>query len=188
MSEKELAHCVGVMYEAESDTTTMALQSFILAALTYSDGVEEAQRQPDHVVGADCPTFEDRDRLPIVDAVPKETCRWSEFAVFRRTDKSYMKPSSQNRTCQRRRHTTCHRSERRRVHGLLHPERINGARQSLDDRPRHWGVWRRCSRLSSVKVAWEPDLPLAPFGYGRRLCTGQYVAINSLYINIARLL
>lgn len=34
----------------------------------------------------------------------------------------------------------------------------------------------------------NPELPLASFGYGRRLCTGQYVAMNSLYINIARLL
>lgn len=34
----------------------------------------------------------------------------------------------------------------------------------------------------------NPDLPLASFGYGRRVCTGQHVAMNSLFINIARLL
>jgi cytochrome P450 len=34
----------------------------------------------------------------------------------------------------------------------------------------------------------DPDLPLASFGYGRRVCTGQHVAMNSLFINIARLL
>lgn len=34
----------------------------------------------------------------------------------------------------------------------------------------------------------NPELPLASFGYGRRLCTGQYIAMNSLYVNIARLL
>ena len=32
----------------------------------------------------------------------------------------------------------------------------------------------------------NPDLPLASFGYGRRMCTGQHVAMSSLFINIAR--
>jgi cytochrome P450 len=34
----------------------------------------------------------------------------------------------------------------------------------------------------------NPDLPLMPFGFGRRICTGQHIARNSLFINIARIL
>lgn len=34
----------------------------------------------------------------------------------------------------------------------------------------------------------NPDLPLASFGYGRRVCTGQHMAMNSLFINVTRVL
>ena len=34
----------------------------------------------------------------------------------------------------------------------------------------------------------NPDLPLASFGYRRRVCTGQHVAMNTLSINASRLL
>lgn len=76
MSQKELAYCVGIIYEAGSDTTTQALQSFVLAALTYPEEVRKAQQELDAVVGDSFPTFEDRPRLQIVEAVAKETLRW----------------------------------------------------------------------------------------------------------------
>ena len=52
-------------------------------------------------------------------------------------------------------------------------EEVYGA-DALDFRPSRW--------------IENPDLPLASFGYGRRICTGQHIAMNSLFINIARLL
>ena len=76
MSTKELSYVVGIMYEAGSDTTTMALQSFVLAALTYPEAIKEAQRQVDEIMGDRLPTFDDRSSLAIVDAVAKETLRW----------------------------------------------------------------------------------------------------------------
>ena len=76
MSRKELSYVVGIMYEAGSDTTTMAMQSFVLAALTYPDAVKDAQKQLDDIMGDNFPTFDDRPRLPIVEALVKETLRW----------------------------------------------------------------------------------------------------------------
>lgn len=52
-------------------------------------------------------------------------------------------------------------------------EKIYGP-DALDFRPSRW--------------IENPNLPLASFGYGRRVCTGQHVAMNSLFINIARVL
>jgi hypothetical protein len=34
----------------------------------------------------------------------------------------------------------------------------------------------------------NPDLPLNAFGFGRRVCTGQYLSANSMFIIVARLL
>jgi hypothetical protein len=76
MPTKELSYVVGIMYEAGSDTTTMAMQSFVLAALTYPEAITEAQRQVDDIVGDRLPTFDDRPSLAIVDAAAKETLRW----------------------------------------------------------------------------------------------------------------
>ena len=76
MSTKELSYVVGIMYEAGSDTTTMAMQSFVLAALTYPDAIKDAQKQLDNIIGDTLPTFEDRARLPVVEALAKETLRW----------------------------------------------------------------------------------------------------------------
>jgi hypothetical protein len=45
--------------------------------LFYSDVQKKAQHELDSVIGRDrLPTFEDRPRLPFIDAVCKETLRW----------------------------------------------------------------------------------------------------------------
>lgn len=75
MPTKELSYVVGIMYEAGSDTTTMALHSFILAELTYPEAIKEAQRELDSIVGDQFPTFEDRPRLSCIEAVAKEVLR-----------------------------------------------------------------------------------------------------------------
>ena len=49
--------------------------------LTYPDAQRKAQEELNRVVGRDrLPTFSDRDRLPFVEAVLKETLRWIPVA------------------------------------------------------------------------------------------------------------
>jgi cytochrome P450 len=51
--------------------------SFFLAASLYPDVQKQAQEELDAVTGRErLPTFEDRSRLPFVDAVCKEVLRW----------------------------------------------------------------------------------------------------------------
>jgi cytochrome P450 len=51
--------------------------SFFLAASLYPDVQKKAQEELDAVTGRErLPTFEDRSRLPFVDAVCKEVLRW----------------------------------------------------------------------------------------------------------------
>jgi cytochrome P450 len=47
-----------------------------LAALSYPDAVKDAQKQLDDIMGDNFPVFDDRPRLPIVEALAKETLRW----------------------------------------------------------------------------------------------------------------
>lgn len=76
MTDMERAYLVRILYKAGSDTTTLASQSFVLAALAYSNIVREVQKQPDESVDDKLPSFDHRGRFAIVDAVAKATLRW----------------------------------------------------------------------------------------------------------------
>ena len=145
----------------------MALHTFVLAALTYPEAFKDAQRQFDAVAGDNFPTFDDRLRLPIVDAVAKEVLRWRAVSaggiphsVIQ--DDEYMGYHIPKGAIVLGNHWAIDLDEE--VYG----------NDALEFRPSRW--------------LENPDLPLASFGYGRRVCTGQHVAMNSLFINIARLL
>jgi cytochrome P450 len=54
---------------------------FVLAMVLYPDIQTRAQAEIDSVIGRDqLPTFEDRVSLPYIDAVVRETYRWSPIA------------------------------------------------------------------------------------------------------------
>ena len=53
------------------------MYSFVLAMMLYPNVQKRAQSELDAVVGnGRLPSFEDRDRLPFVEAIVKETFRW----------------------------------------------------------------------------------------------------------------
>lgn len=77
LSDTERSFVVSAAYEAGADTTTIALQVFALAALTYPDKMAKAQAEIDRVVSRERqPGFEDMENLPYMDALIKEIHRW----------------------------------------------------------------------------------------------------------------
>ncbi|KAI0699915.1 cytochrome P450 [Cerioporus squamosus] len=67
----------GTAYSAAIDTQFAALQRFFVAMSLYPDVQRRAQAELDRVVGRNrTPEADDRDRLPYVDALVKETLRW----------------------------------------------------------------------------------------------------------------
>lgn len=57
------------------------MKSLFVAMLLYPDIQKKAQEELDSVIGRDrLPSFEDRPRLPFVDAVCKEALRWRPIA------------------------------------------------------------------------------------------------------------
>lgn len=53
------------------------MRTFLVAMLLYPDMQKKAQHELDSIIGRErLPTFEDRPRLPFIDAVCKEVLRW----------------------------------------------------------------------------------------------------------------
>ncbi|TFK80093.1 cytochrome P450 [Polyporus arcularius HHB13444] len=77
-AQEELAKdAVGAAYAAAIDSQYATLQRFFVAMSLYPDVQKRAQAELDRVVGRNrMPEAEDRDRLPYVNAVVKETLRW----------------------------------------------------------------------------------------------------------------
>lgn len=78
MPEVELAFDLGILADAGLDTSTVALDWFIVAWITSGSRgwVKKAQQLLDEVVGKDrLPNFEDRPKLAYIDAI-------GEFLLF----------------------------------------------------------------------------------------------------------
>ena len=66
-----------ILYAAGADTTVSSIIGCILAILLYPSVQRKAQAEIDEVIGGGrLPQFEDRERLPYVNALVKETLRW----------------------------------------------------------------------------------------------------------------
>ncbi|EIW75777.1 cytochrome P450 [Coniophora puteana RWD-64-598 SS2] len=65
------------MYSASIDTTITFMSHFILAMVQHPEVLERAQAEIDAVVGGTrLPSFEDRESLPLCNAIFNETLRW----------------------------------------------------------------------------------------------------------------
>ncbi|KIW98755.1 uncharacterized protein Z519_00418 [Cladophialophora bantiana CBS 173.52] len=166
MSTKELAYDVGIIYEAGSDTTSMALEIFTLAMLVYPDVMKKAQAEIDSQVGNRYPGFEDKDCLPDLDAMIKEVLRWHPVSAGGIP------------------------------HAVIQDDEYFGYHIPAGAAVigNHWsihldeGVYKDPYDFIPDRWIEDPSLPLVPFGFERWICTGQHLARNSLFINMVRIL
>lgn len=167
LSDTELAYIIGVLYEAGSDTTAGTLDYFVLACVLYPDAVRKVQQEIDDLVGNDrLPTFDDISNLPYVNAFLMEVMRWRPLVPLGiphsvTQDNEYM--------------------------GYHIP---NGATIL----PNHWAlaldkeVFEEPTSFRPERWVENPKLPLDGFGFGRRVCTGRHIAMNSMQLTITRVL
>ncbi|KAJ6475576.1 cytochrome P450 [Mycena sanguinolenta] len=68
---------------AAIETTATSMHTFILACILYPEWIPRAQMEIDAIVGEDrLPSFNDRPRLPYVEAIVRETLRWRPAVRF----------------------------------------------------------------------------------------------------------
>jgi cytochrome P450 len=168
MPALELAYDVGITYEAGSDTTTMAMEVFVMATVLYGARfVPKARKEIDYVVGQNgMPAFSDIPALPYLQAIVNEVLRWrpvgaGEILHAVTKDDEYV------------------------------GYRVPAGATIIGDR---W-VIRLDENVYedpySFNPNWwieNPNLPLKAFGFGSRVCTGQHIVKNSFLINITRML
>ncbi|RAK78167.1 cytochrome P450, partial [Aspergillus fijiensis CBS 313.89] len=166
-SENEMAHVVGVNYEAGSDTTAFVLEVFILVVVLQRPAVLRAQAELDKVVGFQrMPTLDDMPRLPYLQAFVEEVLRWRPVV-----------PGGLH-------HCTTQDDE---YMGYRIPRGTTVIQN-------HWSldfdedVFQDPHSFLPERWIENPDLPTCAFGMGRRLCPGEHLARNSLNLVISRML
>jgi len=169
LSDDETAYLAGSMFGAGSDTTASAISIGVLAAACYPEAAARVQDELDNVVGRERPpTFADQDMLPQLNAFMLETFRWRPvtaggFAHKATKDiiyKGYVIPKGA---------TVMGNvwSVGRDPAVFPDPEKFN---------PQRW--------LDDAGTLRE-DLRAYTFGFGRRVCPGQYIAAASVFVNTA---
>jgi len=146
--------------------------TFILAMVLHPEVQDKAQRELDKVVGnARLPNFEDRAELPFVRAIVLECLRWqpvvnlglphvvTEDDVYR----GMIIPAN----------TVVWAN----VWGILHDEENYPAPHEFNP-----------DRFVEPASPGVNQYPSEAFGFGRRICPGRYLAENSIWLAIARIL
>ncbi|TFY59670.1 hypothetical protein EVG20_g7697 [Dentipellis fragilis] len=175
LSAEENAWLAGTMYIAGSETSANMLSWFVLAMALHPEAQKRAQEELDTVVGRSrAPTFADFDQLPYIQAIVQEVLRWRSPGLFgiphaTSEDDWYEGMFIPKGTICLPNVWLIHSDPE-----LYGPDAasFNPARY-LDD----------AGRLKPGLVAEHLS-----YGSGRRICVGQHVANNMLFINFAIIL
>ncbi|KAG1836856.1 cytochrome P450 [Suillus subluteus] len=164
LTESEMVFLAGSFYAAGFDTTTLAICTVLMAAACFPDEQAKVQAELDAVVGSHrAPTFADEQSLPRLHAFISEALRWRPLV-----------PSG-----------LAHRTTKE-VRNYCIPAGTTVIGH-------HWSI-SRDPKVFPEPHAFKPqrwindqgrlgdDLKFFVFGFGRRVCPGQYVATRSVFI------
>ncbi|KAJ6498326.1 cytochrome P450 [Mycena vulgaris] len=168
--EELIKNCGGVVYSAGADTTATALTNFFLAMSLYPDVQRRAHQELDTVIGRSrLPQFDDRDNLPYLGAILKETLRWKAVTPLgvphctTEADEYLGK------------HIPAKTTVLANISAMLHDKEV------YDD-PDEFNPDRFISQAPA------PDPARAAFGFGRRVCPGRFFADDSIWIAMVHIL
>ncbi|KAF9457428.1 cytochrome P450 [Collybia nuda] len=157
-------------YAAGADTTVSAVQSFFLAMAMYPEIQRRGQAEIDSVVGPNrLPSFQDRQSLPYINAMVKETMRWQ-----------LVTPLGVGHMCSSDDEYDGYFIPKGTVvlgniWSILHdPDMYPSPEEYM---PERW--------LKDGQINPEVHDPTTAFGFGRRICPGRHLSDGSLYAMIA---
>ncbi|RAL14684.1 cytochrome P450 [Aspergillus homomorphus CBS 101889] len=167
ITDHELCFVFGSLYQAGVDIVTLYLQSFLVAWITHPGPVLIAQRELDRVVGpARLPSFSDVAKLTYCEAFVKEVLRWRPLA-------SWAMPHCL--------------TEEDTFMGYRFPKgTMFIANQYAMDMDRE--TWEDPECFRPERWLNHPSRNPASFGFGRRMCPGSHLVMESLSIIIPRML
>ncbi|CAL1703236.1 unnamed protein product [Somion occarium] len=215
-AEQELLtrYSLGAAFGAGVDTSAPTLQLFFYAMLTYPEIQTKAHAELDRVVGPSrLPTMDDRPNLPYVEAILKEVLRWKPVTPLALPH--YTATSDEYRgyyipkgsivlgvseifiDCLS--FTTCTEHIQECLASLrfvfvisLEFALIIPNREMLHDPVEYPCPDQfRPQRFLNPDGSLNPDVPdpsVACFGFGRRICPGRFLSLNSLFSAIAAVL
>ncbi|KAI0444551.1 putative O-methylsterigmatocystin oxidoreductase [Xylaria telfairii] len=176
---EDLKGAAGAIAIAGGNTTWSTIMVCILGLLVNPDARRKIRAEMEHVIGVDAngdllrlPTFDDRPRLKYLSNVLHETTRWQPLSPLGVP------------------HATLADDEYKGYHipagSVVYP---NVRAMSRDTR--HYS-----SPEDFLPERYEPiaqggkgePLPEGPFGFGRRACPGEHLAMSGVYIMISTLL
>ncbi|KZP21555.1 cytochrome P450 [Athelia psychrophila] len=169
-----IKNTAGTMLGAGTETTLGTFHSFIMAMVLYPDVQAKAQRELDAVLGPNqLPSFADQDSLPYLTALVKELLRWEPLLPF----------------------AVPHRSTKDDVYnGYLIPA-------GTIIYPNSWAILND-ENVYPDPETFNPDRFLTEdgkpdpsvrdtnvaFGYGRRICPGRFMVLESVWLTAASIL
>ncbi|KAJ7183283.1 cytochrome P450 [Mycena filopes] len=168
--EKLIKDVVATTYAAGSDTTLSTLLTFMLAMVLNPDVQSKAWAELDRVVPKDrLPRFSDRDQLPYITRIAWECLRWQPPVNIALGH--YLTEEDEYRGYRIPKGTTCLANIW--FVSLLHypePTKFNPDRY-LDTQD------NRSKNINS-----NPEIA---FGFGRRMCPGRFLALDTIWIVVA---
>ncbi|PBL03455.1 cytochrome P450 [Armillaria gallica] len=166
MSEKKahlevIRNTAAVAFAGRLHSSVQVVLSAILAFLLYPEVQAKAQAELDAVVGhTRLPNFDDRAQLPYINAVVFEALRWNPVTPLEDVYRGYYIPAGATVISN--------------VWAILHEEK---------DYPNPL-VFDPNRFIPEDGKEPQPE-PAAAFGFGRRVCPGRHLALNTVWITIA---
>ncbi|THU99939.1 cytochrome P450 [Dendrothele bispora CBS 962.96] len=168
--EPFIQHVCAVAYGAGADTTVALLLASLLALVRNPEVQTRAQAEIDEVVGSSrLPDFQDRDKLPYIDAILKETQRLypalplsiDHCSMDDDIYEGYFIPKG----------TTVIGN----AWAILHDEKTYP--EPMKFKPERF--------LKEEGKSTPPDSALYAFGFGRRICPGRFLALDAAWLMVA---
>ncbi|EPS93959.1 hypothetical protein FOMPIDRAFT_48847 [Fomitopsis schrenkii] len=171
--EREMSGAVGTVYAAGTETTVSMLSAWLLAMVRYPEVYKRAQTEINMVIGTGrLPELHDRDSLPFLECILKEVYRWhcpvplgvphalSENDEYR----GWWIPKGSMVIAN--------------LWGMMRDPELYPDPEAF--RPeRFLGFDKEAEVLDPKKVV---------FGFGRRVCPGQFLADNNVWLVLATLI
>ncbi|KAI8939724.1 hypothetical protein NX059_003472 [Plenodomus lindquistii] len=190
-AESEFVHkwAALALYTGGADTTVSAIMTFFLAMMVFPDVQRKAQEEIDRVIGISrLPRNTDRERLPYLAAVMKETHRWHQVVPM-----CLPHASVEEDVC---------RGYRIPKGAVILPNiwfvrwpvkiyRYTETTRWFTHDPEVYPdpmAFRPERHLDTPDHKAETDPRNFVFGYGRRICPGRFVADDALFVTISQTL